>query len=189
MNIKRVVPNTTVTFTTSTGLMSSQIATPTNILPVSYQNLVGNTTVPASSSSILQTVVSAPLNLMATNVEEMTTGQAILASAMNLPNPHISNLLSSGNLIHQGSLVLSSTTTFPQNPVSENQESAVNIISASETSKVTTQPVSILPKTVPSSSVLVGPFKFVTNYSTMDTSSTSGYLIPITATNSQNVSQ
>ena len=201
MNIKRIVPNTTVTFTTSTGLMASKVSTPTNILPLSDQNFtsVNNVIVPPTNMSLTQSAITTPVNFVSTNNGNISN---ILPGGTStiIGNTPIRNQIStvpSFNLVstnyatnpfigQQTGIVFSNSTSAQQNitsdmailPATMRNIASENFASpslpvTSVTSNMAIQPVSILPKTATTNNVLVGPFQFVTNTSIINTATAS----------------
>ncbi|VDI17314.1 Hypothetical predicted protein [Mytilus galloprovincialis] len=100
MNIKRAVPNTSVTFTNSTRVMSAEVSAPTNILPLNSPNTsaMNNVILPGNSLTLTQTTGHAPMNY----IGNMLQGGPIANTSI------MGNVISTGpasfNLVHNTTL-------------------------------------------------------------------------------------
>ncbi|XP_063430969.1 uncharacterized protein LOC134712900 isoform X2 [Mytilus trossulus] len=128
MNIKRAVPNTSVTFTNSTRVMSAEVSAPTNILPLNSPNTsaMNNVILPGNSLTLTQTTGHAPMNY----IGNMLQGGPIANTSI------MGNIISTGpasfNLVHNttlqpGQIILPNSSNMQNNTTLSLNQAMTNV--------------------------------------------------------------
>ncbi|XP_052090243.1 uncharacterized protein LOC127726912 [Mytilus californianus] len=116
MNIKRAVPNTSVTFTNSTRVMSAEVSTPTNILPLNGQNssTINNVIIPGNNLTLTQTTGQAPMNFIGNMLQGGTISNTSITGNVISSGPASFNLVHNTTL-QPGQIILPNSSNVQNN--------------------------------------------------------------------------